>query len=588
VPGSAGRRARLARLLAAGQHGGVPEAYPLSHGQLGLWLIHQQDPGNAAWNEPFVLRPHTAIDLPAFTHALELLIERHPVLHSSYVLAGQTPVQRVLSGQPLPLEIIDAVGWSREQIDADLNDQISRPFDLASGPVFRVRLLRCGQPGDLLLLLAHHIVIDGISYWTVAEELFELYSSAAAGRGPAALPAGAAHYHQYVQWQRDLLAGAEGQRLRTYWHGQLLDARPAIRLPARSVTPAGRADDGGGHFFELDKALVAQLRELAAQHETTMYTLLLAVFFVLLHRYSGASDVLVSSPVNDRVSLGPAYQGMVGYCANQVLLRSCLAGDPAFGSVLRQTRQTVLAAHDHHLYPFSLAAGELSRQSAVPASLIGDVAFSMPPVKAAAPASAWTGQAGDRPGAGVLVTFADLTVELVPPPRHASKHLLRLEIFDNKARVVGVLNFPGRAFDPATIERMAGHYRRLLGQVAADPGLRVSQLELLSAAERAQLLGQWNDTAREVAGGTLPELFEAQAAAAPDAVAVVCGDERLSYGELNAAANRLARVLVARGAGPERVVAVVMDRSVELIVALLAVVKAGPSTRPTRRSGSRS
>ncbi len=541
-------RARLAELLAARQAGGLPEAYPLSHGQQGLWLIHQRDPGSATWNEPVVLRISPALDLAAFTRALGELLDRHPVLRSTYALSGQTPVQRVGTGQPVPLQVTDAAAWSEEELDARLDEQICRPFDLTNGPVFRALIFRRGPAGDVLLLVAHHIALDGMSYWTALDDLFRLYQSVRGDRSQP-VPAPAAHYHQYVRWQRELLAGPDGHRLREYWERQLRGAELTSALPRRTPSVAGEADAGGSYFFELDQALLARLRELARSRETTMYALLVAAYQLLLHRYGSARDILVSSPVNDRVSLGPAYEGMVGYCANQVLLRSRLDGNPRFSRYLDQVHQTVLEALKHHCYPFSLLAPLLSQHSGTQASAIGEIAFSMPPVKAALTASAGRELVGHQTVGGAHLTFGDVTAQIVPRLRRTSKYALLLEIYDGKDQTVGVLTYRYDMFDQREIERMAIHFQRVLEQVAADPQVRTGDIELLSAAERAQILGEWNAAAADVPAGTLAGLVEAQAARTPGAIAVVCGERRVAYGELNAAANRLARLLVWRWSG---------------------------------------
>jgi amino acid adenylation domain-containing protein/non-ribosomal peptide synthase protein (TIGR01720 family) len=575
-------RALLAQLLAARQARGLHEAYPLSHGQQGLWLIHQRDPGGAAWNEPVVLRVTRALEPTAFTRALEQVLDRHPILRSTYALSGETLVQRVGTGRPVPLQVIDAADWNDDQLDDRLDEEIRQPFDLTSGPVFRALVFRRGSAGDVLLVVAHHIALDGMSYWTLVDDLFRLYQIAQGDRSQP-LPAPAAHYHQYVRWQRELLAGPDGQQLREYWESQLHGAELASTLPRRTPPPAGQADVGGSHFFELDRALLARLREFARTQETTLYTLLVAAYQLLLHRYTGARDILVSSPANDRVSLGPAYEGMVGYCANQVLLRSRMEGSPRFSGYLDQVRQTVLGALEHHCYPFSLLAPQLSQHGGTDASAIGEIAFSMPPVRAAVTASAGLELVGYQPIGGAHLTIGNVTAQIVPRPRRTSKYALSLEIFDGKDQTVGVVTYRCDTFDQAGIERLALHYQRVLERVAADPRVRVGDVELLTSAERDRLLGEWNGTRMSVVAGvpvTLAGLVEAQVARSPGAVAVVCGERRVSYGELNAGANRLARYLVGLGAGPEGRVAVAVERSAELVQALVGVVKSGAAYVP--------
>jgi len=576
-------RARLKELLSARRSADALDVFPLSYGQQGLWLSHQRNPDSTVWNEPVVMRLRPALDMNALTTALEQLIERHPILRTTYSLSGQTPLQRVGTGRPLALTVTDATGWSSEALDASIDDQIHEPFDLVIGPVFRVRILRRGPDDDVLLLVVHHIALDGMSYKVLISDLFALYRCARDGGHPALPPV--AHYHEYVQWQRTLLAGPNGQQLQRYWKRQLdgtkavLGLLPHQEVPDKEV-PAGRADAGGNFSFELERSLVNRLRDLAQDQGTTMHTLLLAGFQLLLHRYSGADDIAVCSVVNDRVTLGPAYHSMVGYCANQVLLRSRLTGDPPFTGFLRRVQETVLEALQHHAYPFMLAAQELSRHDGTPVSMIRDVSFGMMPVNTQFPVPIRVSQSGHQSAGNAQLTLGGVTAEFVSHTRDTSRLALLLEIYDDRNSVVGVLHYRANMFDPAMIERMAVHYVNLLGHAARDPAARVSRLEMLSGAQRRLLVSGWNDTAAAVPAVTLAELFEERVARGATAIAVECGDVVVTVGELNERANRLARLLVGLGAGPERLVAVALPRSVELVVALLAVVKAGAAFVP--------
>jgi len=466
-------RARLKRLLAA-RPGGVPSAYPLSYSQSPNWLMHQSDPGSSALNEAVVLRVSPAIDVPRVNHALRLLIERHPVLCSTFALLGETPLQRVLPGQPAPLDVIDATRMGQEDLDIDRDVQIHRPFNLARGPVFRAQLWSGAASGDVLLLVAHHLVIDGIAYWTVMDELFELYRSLANDGLPPKLPESVVRYPHYVQWQRELVAGPEGQRQATYWRRQLGGANPLLPL-SRGARAVERVDEGGTHPFELEQSLVVELRDFAEREGMTMYTLLLAAFQLLLHGFTGADDILVSSPTNDRLSLGSQYRGLVGDCSNRVLLRSRMRRDESLAGFLKQTSQTVRAALENHNYPISLVTSELSRQSGVPASSIGDVAFNMLPMKRGLITPRRARLVGGEEIAPPQLTYGELSVGFLLQPRRTSRRTLVLEAIDSKARVGGILVYRCNTFEPATISRLARDYERLLHEVANDRDRPVAQ-----------------------------------------------------------------------------------------------------------------
>jgi amino acid adenylation domain-containing protein len=587
APAAPADRARLARLLAGRAAG--PPAFPLSHAQQGVWLNCQRDPASAAWNEPGIIRLDRPLDLTALAAALRRLLSRHAILRTTYALAGQTTLARPRpAAGPPPLEVADAAGWTEEQIEADLDEAIHRPVDLAAGPVFRVRVLRLGATGDLLLVVAHHIAVDGLSYWIVLEELFELYMAERDGR-PFTAPS-AVQYHQYVRWQREQLGGPAGERLRRYWSRQLAGAQPDLGLPpddeSAALDPAGAEARFGGreYLFELEPELLAALRELAGAQGTTLYTLTLAVFQLLLHRYCSAPDILVGSPANDRLSMGQDYQGMVGFCANVILLRSRLAdGDPPFTEFLARAHQTVLDALAHHTYPFGLLARELSRGTGVPAESIGQVFFGVLPISSLIGLPALGENAGGLPANARRMTFGDLTGQGVYRPARTAKNSLSLEIFDGRDRAPAMITYRTRLLGEAAVARLAGHYVRLLEQVAARPAARLSELDLLSAAQRRQVLIGWNDTDVPLPPGTpgnLAAMVARQAARTPDRIAVIRGDERVSYAELDRRSSALARLLIGRGAGPERVVAVAIPRSVALLTALLAVSKSGAAFLP--------
>jgi hypothetical protein len=459
-------RERLRRLLAARAGDALP-AYPLSFSQRPNWAAQQADPESSALNEAVVMRLQPAIEVERFCIAMQLVIERHPMLRATFARSGTTPLQRVSTAQPLPIEVVNATGWSLGDVAAEMDEQIHMPFDLAHGPTFRARLWTGSDSGDVLLLVAHHLVIDGVAYWTVIDELFELYGGLVRDGHPLALPEIPVRYAHYVQWQRELLAGAEGRRQATYWRHQLQGVQPVVPLTTRGRQATGPTEAGASHPFEVEPSLVIKLRDLAERQKMTMYTVLLAAFQLLTHAISDADDILVSSPTNDRLSLGPRYRRLVGDCSNRVLVRSHVHGADDLNTFLQRTNVTVRAALDHHNFPISLVTQELADATGAPAGSIGDVAFNMLPVKSGLGLRRAQPEMTGAPALPELA-YGDLKVGFMFPQRGTSRRTLVLEAMDDKTRVGGLFVYRRNTFESSTVEHLAQGYRRVLQAMAHD------------------------------------------------------------------------------------------------------------------------
>ena len=565
VAGLAVRVAGLGRaeegpaLVPAERTGPVPALFA----QQRLWFLDRLVPGNPFYNVPVVLRLRGALSAGALEAAVSGLVARHESLRTTFAVAGGEPVQVV--GEPglVPLAAADVGGCADPEGEAArlAGEEARRPFDLAAGPVFRALLVRLGGEDHVLVMTVHHIACDGWSRGVMTRELSELYAAAAAGRDPGLAPL-RVQYADFAVWQRAWLSEERLAGQLEFWRAELAGL-PLVELPSDRPRPAVPSYRGDRLRFELPAGVAAVLRRLAAERGMTLFMLLLAVFDVLLSRYSGQEDVVVGVPVANR---GRAeVEPLIGFFVNTVVLRAGLGGDPEFGELLDQVRERALAAFAHQDLPFERLVEDLQPPRDLSRNPLVQVAFQ---VTATHGGQLRLGEVAAEPFGGNLGTTRfdlELSVDTAEDPGGG---------------LVGRLVYSTDLFDRVTAERMAGHYRSLLEQVAARPSARLSELALLGEDERRVVLGEWNDTAAVVPGGTLAGLVQERAAACPEAVAVVSGERALTYRELDAAASRLARLLVRRGIGPERLVGVCLPRGPDLVVSILAVVKAGGAYLP--------
>jgi amino acid adenylation domain-containing protein len=537
---------------------------PVSFAQERLWFIDRMEPGSAVYNIPVAWRLEGALDVAALERALGEVVRRHEALRTVFAEADGSPVQVVapFGGFALPVE--DLSGLSRADREAAAvrraAEEARRPFDLAAGPLFRASLLRLGAEEHVLLLSVHHIVSDGWSMGVLYGELSSLYGAYSAG-GESPLPELRVQYADYAAWQRGHLEGAVLERHLSYWRERLAGAPELLELPTDRPRPPVQTYRGAHERSELPLELLERLQALGRSEGATLNMVLLAAFQVLLSKYSGSEDVVVGTPAAGRTS--KEVEGLIGLFVNTLVLRTGLGGDPGFREVLRRAREATLGAYEHQEMPFERLVAELQPERSLSHSPLFQVMFAQQ-------------NAVDRgvalPGLEVSEAGAELAT---------SKFDLFLTARATAQGLRVGLTYSTDLFERGTAVRMLGHLARVLEQVAADPDVRLSRLQLLGEAERALVLRAWNGTEAEVpADRCIHELFEAQAARTPDAVAVVYEGEALSYAELNARANRLAHHLRGRGVGPEVRVGVLMERSLEMVVSLLAVLKAGGAYVP--------
>jgi amino acid adenylation domain-containing protein len=560
---------RLLELLRARQEGARDTPPPitrkghrrcrLSFAQERLWFFDQMEPDSPAYNIPVALRLKGRLDADALAGTLDELVARHESLRTRFDLEQGEAVQLIEPGRGVPpasenLEEVEA-GEREAEVLRRAEAEALRPFDLSRGHLFRATLLRLSAEEHVLLLNMHHIVSDGWSVSVLIGELAALYAAFAEGR-PSPLPELKVQYADYAVWQRDWLRGDFLERQLGYWREHLADL-PPLAFPTDRPRPAVRSYRGACEVLRLDTRLTRGLRALSREEGATLFMTLLAASQVVLGRWAGADEFPVGTAIanRDRTEI----EGLVGFFVNTLVIRADLSGQPSFRQLLRRVRDVTLEAYAHHDVPFERLVEALAPERDLSRTPLFDVMCSLNSVP-------------ERE-----LSLPGLTLSRIPLGQSTSKFDLSL-VFEESGEdvLVGKLTYSTDLFDAATIRRLLGHLSRVFEQVAADPERRVEDLELLTEGERRQLLLDWNRTAQAFPSGRCShELFEEQARRTPTVTAVICGGHSLTYDELNRAANRLAHRLRRSGVTAESRVAVFLERSVEVAVGLLAILKAG-------------
>ncbi len=527
---------------------------PVSFVQQRFWFLDQLGEDNAAYNLLFPLRLRGPLDGQRLRDALDQIVGRHEVLRTVFVEHGGEPAQRAAAPSGLELRVIDLA----DEPDAEaavrerLREELGTGFDLHTGPLFRCSLLRLGSDDHVLQIAMHHIIGDRWSYGVLFAELTQLYSG-----GPAPAPL-SIQYADFAAWQRRWY-DAEGAALADWWRQTLADL-PTLELPTDRPRPPLQTFRGPSQAIVYPGEDIDRLSALVQGEGATLFMGLLAVFEIVLARYSGQRDIVLGTPVGGRDR--PELEPLVGPFLNTLVLRTDLSGNPSFREVLRRVRQTALDAFERQGMPFEQLVVELKPKRDPSRNPLFQVLFSL---------------LNDAP----LPRLGELDVELVFPEAGASMFDLSLLVRRDPNQLVGILEYNEDLFDDATIERMGRHILGTLHAVVADPEASVWQIPLLDAAERRELLEDRNATARDFPrDSTFSAEFAATASRNPESVAAQCGDAVLTYGELDERANRMAHALRSRGAGPGSLVGVSLPRSLDMLVALLAIQKSGAGYVP--------
>ena len=553
------------------------ESVPAALAQQRLWFLAQLDPTSPAYNEPLMLQSPEPLDAAALAAALTEIVRRHAAWRTVFLLTNGQVYQHIQPPAPFPLTVIDLSGQaetdeqgepsavSRES--AALRRAVAearRPFDLAAGPLVRALLIRLSEHDQRLFITAHHLVVDGLSYFQVfLPELHLLYNAFRKGQSPplAGLPELPMQYADFADWQRRFLTEARLTPQLEFWREQLAEVQE-LELPTDFPRSAQPARDGARHEVQLSLRLSEALRELGRRYGVSLFTVILSAWKTLLYRYTGQSDVVVGSAVAGRRT--PELEPLVGFFANNLVLRTQLDGSLTFGQLLARVHTVLQAARKHQDVPFERLVSHLN----VPRALNRNPLFSttcivMPKVAPPASPPYWTASRFD-----IGVAKLDLY----------------LELHQSQSGLAGHLEYRTDLFRPDTIARLAGHLQTLLHALVKNPDRPLAQLGLLTEQEQRQLRGFSGEAAPAAPAAEertpLPQLFEQQVARTPDAVALVFGEAALTYRELNRRANQLAHCLRGLGVGPDALVGLLLERGPDMIIGILGIHKAGGAYVP--------
>ena len=548
--------------------------YPLSPGQEAMWLIWKIAPESVAYNIFITAKIHAYLEIAVVNRVWQKIIEKHPILRTTYTSYEGKPVQQVNQQENFQVEVIDASDWREEQLVEKIYAIADHPFNLEKDSVLRVNLFTRSAEEHILLLTMHHIAGDMWSYDLLLSEFQALYpeeveqfSQQQTEAAPDSLNENKT-YANFLQWQAEMLSGTRGEKLWQYWQQQLAGELPVLNLLPDKPRPPVKTYEGASYIVKLDEQLIEKLKHLALASGTSLYRILLTAFYVQLYRYTNQTDILLCSPMRGRP--GKEFKEIVGYFSNLTVLRVSVQENATFTELLAQVSKIVSQAQNHQDYPFSLLAEKLQPQRDPSRSPFSQVSF------------AWQAQTWCEPKNNSL----HLQKSVLPMEPHLfgqqGGHLdLSLMVREAKGVIKLCWQYNTDLFDAATIERMAKHFERLLNSIVLNPQQRISQLPMLTEVEQQQLLFEWNNTQAEYPlDKCIHQLLEKQVERTPHAVAVVFEGQQLTYNELNCRANQLAHYLQSLGVKPDTLVGICVERSLEMIVGLLGILKASGAYVP--------
>jgi amino acid adenylation domain-containing protein len=543
------------------------EPAPLSFHQQGLWVLNQLMPGTSLYHTPVAARLTGILDVNALKGALNFIVARHDALRTTFTTTEGTPSQVVAAVVKLDLELIDLSSELEVELETSaqrvLQEEARRPFDLSQGPLIRSILVRLSAHEHILLVTMHHIVTDGWSVGIFQRELSAAYQAFAAGHAPD-LPALPIQYPDYSCWQRQSFMGKVYDTQLSYWKKQFATLPQVLELPTDHPRPsvqAHRAFRGAHHTICLSKQLTTELQQLSQKQGATLFMTLLAAFQVLLHRYTGEEDIVVGTPIAGRQM--PETENLIGLFINTLPIRTNLSGAPSFRELLGRVKKVALGAYAHQDLPFELLVKELQPERTLAHNPLFQVMFVLQSEEITA--LQLPGLVTEHFRVGNVMANFDLTLDIV----------------ERDGQLVCLFESNADLFAAETVAQLMSHFQTLLENLVANPEQKISLLPLLTVAERQRVLVDWNDTKTDYpAHKSIQELFEEQVRNAPERVALICDQQQVTYGELNSQANQLGHYLRTRGVGPDTRVGVCVQRSPEMIVALLGILKAGGAYVP--------
>jgi amino acid adenylation domain-containing protein len=533
----------------------------LSFAQERLWFLDQFDPGSPVYNISRALHIEGPLDSTALQKALDGIVARHESLRTVFRSVDGTPVQEVIPDRHLNLDLVTLNDHqvSEEEVRLTLRAEVRRPFDLLCDLPLRATLFRCKEEEHWLLLVIHHIASDGWSMGVLLRELSELYTANCTGES-AELPELPIQYADFAQWQREWLRGETLERQASYWMERLKGAPALLELPTDYSRPNQQTLSGARESVRFSSALTDSLRAFSRREGATLFMTLLAAFQALLQRNTGQTDICVGTAIANRtrVELEP----LIGFFVNTLVLRTDLSGRPSFRKVLQQVRDVALEAYAHPDLPFEQLVDTLQPGRTLSYTPLFQVMFILQ----------------NTPARDLRIAGA--TTREVKIDNGTAKFDLTLTLEDTGAQLTGWVEYNTDLFEAGTIRRMLSHYQMLLEAAIQNPDQSISTLPILTEGERQQVLVEWNRTRQDYPRACVHEQFEAQVERRPEAVALVWGEQQLSYGELNRRSNQVAHELRSKGVGPEAVVGVCVERSPDMLAALLGILKAGAAYVP--------
>ncbi|WP_414529157.1 amino acid adenylation domain-containing protein [Nodularia chucula] len=541
------------------------EVYPLSFGQQGLWFIHQLQPDTSTYNIPIVISLKGCVNLAFLQDSLNEIIRRHEVLRTSFTVVDGQPVQVINQALPLTLAMEDLRGLSASENRTHAAQRLAselaqQPFDLSAQSLLRAKVLQLSDQSYHLILTLHHIIADGWSIGVLIQELAALYEAFSVGE-LSQLPELPIQYRDFVTWQRKSIDSERIQSLLTYWKQKLQSELPVLNLPTDRARSPVQTFQGNRAQLVLSPTLTTELKNLSRQQGVTLFMTLLTAFKILLYRYTGQTDIVVGSPIANRNKA--EVESLIGFFVNVLLLRTDLSGDLSFQELLARVKSTALEAYVHQELPFEKLVEELQPNRDLSYNPLFQVMFVLQNV----------------PKPNLSITDVSITYE--EGENGTSKFDLTLFMDDSESGLVATCEYNTDLFNADTINRMLGHFQTLLESIVSDPKQCISQLQLLTPSEVQQLLIEWNDTQTDYPQDKcIHHLFESQVEKTPDAIALICDNQKLTYRELNNRANQLAHYLQKLGVKPEEILGICMKRTPEMVIALLAILKAGGAYVP--------
>ncbi|HEX2270679.1 MAG TPA: condensation domain-containing protein, partial [Pyrinomonadaceae bacterium] len=537
-------------------------ALQLSFAQQRLWFLNKFEAASPHYNIAAAVKFKGQLDIPALERSLTEITQRHEILRTTFAMNGEEPVQQITEPGTVRLPMMDlqAVKQREEEAQALLTAAARRVFDLESGPLLRVMLLRLDTTEHILMVTMHHIISDGWSMGVLIRELTALYNSFSSDAA-LVLPDLPVQYADFAHWQRQWLQGDVREESLNYWRQQLAGMSPVLQLRTDYPQPEVQTFRGARVSFQLDHQLTESLNAVSRAHDVTLFMTLLATLSVLLMRYTRETDISIGTPVAGRTLAET--EGLIGFFVNTLVLRTDLSGDPTYAQLLQRTRELCLSAYQHQELPFEqlLDAVRPGRElNRTPLFQVMLVLHNSPLPQ---------------------IELDGLQVEAIEVETGTSKIETTFTFREESSGILsGTIDYQTDLFSRETVEQLAANYVRLLQSAVADPQRRIAALDLFDERGCRQLLEQFNQTTHEYPETCVHRLLEAQVERTPEATAVVCGDRHITYAELNMAADRVADQLLSRGVGAEALVGVMMERSIELVIALFVILKAGAAYVP--------